>query len=110
MVSGACALKPEEADMRMMVTVTIPVERGSQAVKDGSVGPLMRSTLERIKPESAYFYVENGKRTMRAVFNLANSNDMVPTFEPLMMGLGAEIALTPVMTADELAAGLKSLG
>ncbi len=35
---------------------------------------------------------------------------MVPSFEPALLGLEADIELTPVMTAEELAAGFKALG
>ena len=95
--------------MRMMVTVRVPVQKGSATIKDGTLPRVIKSTLERIKPESAYFFLENGKRTMRAVFDMTNENEMVPAFEPLLMELDAEIELIAVMTADELAAGFGAM-
>ncbi len=95
--------------MRMMVTVRVPVATGNRTLQDGSLPGLIEKTLGRIKPESAYFFMENGRRTMRAVFEMKQSNDMVPTFEPLMMGLEAEIELIRVMTADELKTGFGSM-
>ncbi len=46
---------------------------------------------------------------MRAVFDLENANDMVPSFEPVMMALDAEVELIPVMTAEELASGFAAM-
>lgn len=95
--------------MRMMVTVRVPVQKGSAAIKDGSLPRLVKSTLERIRPESAYFFLEDGKRTMRAVFDMKSENEMVPVFEPLLMELDAEIDLVAVMIASELEAGFGAM-
>ena len=96
--------------MRMMVTVRVPVERGSAAIKDGTLPRVIKGTLERINPECAYFFLENGKRTMRAFFEMKKEADMVPAFEPAMLELNAEIELIPVMVATELEAGFQALG
>ena len=96
--------------MRMMAVIRIPVDKGNKSLKDGSIQQHIQRVMEQIKPESAYFYLEGSRRTMRAVYECKNSNDMVPAFEPLMLNLDAEIELLPVMNAEELAAGLKALG
>ncbi len=95
--------------MRMMVTARVPVQRGTAAIKDGTLPRVVQATLERIRPESAYFCVENGVRTMRAVFDMKQQQDMVPTFEPMLMELDASIELTPVMTASELELGFQAM-
>jgi hypothetical protein len=38
--------------MRVMAKITIPVESGSRAVKDGSIGGLIQGAAERWKPEA----------------------------------------------------------
>jgi hypothetical protein len=96
--------------MRMMVTIRVPVETGNRTIKDGTLPRVIQEVTERIRPECAYFFVENGRRTMRAVFDLKNANDMVPAFEPALMALNADIELLPVMTGEELGAGFKALG
>ena len=96
--------------MRMMVTLRVPVETGNRAIKDGSQPKIIQQVTERIRPECAYFYIENGRRTMRAVFDLKQPQDMVPSFEPALLGLDAEMELTAVMTGEELGAGFKALG
>lgn len=96
--------------MRMMLTFKVPVATGSRAIKSGDLPRVIRHTLERLRPESAYFYLEGGQRTMRAVFQLPAEKDMVPLLEPLMIELDGALELTPVMTADDLQAGFKALG
>jgi hypothetical protein len=96
--------------MRMMATVRIPVATGSRTIKDGTLPQVIQKTLEHLKPECAYFVIENGKRTMRAVFEMRNEGDMVPAFEPAMMQLDAEIELTPCMTAEDLKSGFQAMG
>jgi hypothetical protein len=49
--------------MRVMAKITIPVESGSRAVKDGSIGKLIQTAAERWKPEAMYFGTFEGKRT-----------------------------------------------
>lgn len=65
--------------------------------------------LGRIKPECVYFFVENGKRTMRAVFDLKQTQDMMPAFEPAIIAMDAEVELIPVMTLEELRAGFAAM-
>ena len=49
--------------MRMMLHVTIPVEQGNKAIKDGSLAKTFQSFMEEHKPEAAYFYPHKGMRT-----------------------------------------------
>jgi len=44
-----------------MAKITIPVESGSRAVKDGSIGELIQTAAERWKPEAMYFGTFEGK-------------------------------------------------
>ena len=39
--------------MRMMLRVSIPVEAGNAAIKDGSLPRAIQATSERVKPEAA---------------------------------------------------------
>jgi hypothetical protein len=93
-----------------MVTAHIPTEKGTETIRNGKLPKVIQETLTRIRPESAYFYTERGLRTMRAVFDMAESNDMVAQFEPMMMELGATIDVRPVMTAEDLQGGFAKMG
>jgi hypothetical protein len=95
--------------MRVMMTVTVPVEKGNAAVKDGSIGQLIGQTLERTKAEAAYFTVENGERKAFIFFEMHDSSEMPGIGEPLFQGLNARVQSTPCMNAAELKAGLEKL-
>jgi hypothetical protein len=95
--------------MRMMVTIRVPAAPGSRALVDGTMAKTIEKVLGKIKPECAYFFLENGKRTMRAVFPMQNNSDTVPFFEPAIMNLDAEVEVIPVMSAEELHAGFAAV-
>lgn len=91
--------------MRMMLRITLPVEKGNQAFKDGSLGKTIEALMEKIKPEAAYFGPANGKRSGMMFFDLAEPSQIIEVVEPLFSGLNAEVELTPVMNADDLRKG-----
>ena len=96
--------------MRVMAKITIPVESGNQAVKDGSLGKIMQSAVERWKPEAVYSGSLEGKRATWMVFDLPDPSDIVPFAEPFFMGLNADVVVIPVMAPDDLQKGLAKLG
>jgi hypothetical protein len=49
--------------MRMMLKFTLPVEKGNQAFKDGSLGKTLDAIMNKLKPEAAYFGPSDGKRS-----------------------------------------------
>ena len=91
--------------MRMMVKVQIPTEEGSRSIQDGSMQRLIEDRMGALKPECAYFFLEDGLRTMLAVFDMESTSDMVPLFEPALMELNAKVQLFPVMTREDLQSG-----
>jgi hypothetical protein len=96
--------------MRVMAKIVIPVESGSQAIKDGSIGKLIQAAAERWKPEAMYFGPAEGRRTAFMVFDMPDPSDMVPFSEPWFMGLNADVEIIPVMSGDDVQRGLAKLG
>ncbi len=96
--------------MRTMLRVTMPVESGNRAIKDGSIERVIQTTMDRLRPEAAYFYPENGRRAFLMVFDLKNPSDIPSIVEPLFLELGADATMTPVMNAEDLKKGLSSIG
>jgi hypothetical protein len=97
--------------MRMMLRISKPAEGGNRAIRDGLLPKLVQQTVELIKPEGAYFTVDKGVRTAYYFFDMKDSSMMPQIGEPWFAGTGAAIDLQPVMTGDELKAGLeKALG
>ena len=95
--------------MRMMLKVSIPVEPGNTAVKDGSLRKVIGESLERLKPEAAYFLPEDGRRTAIMVFDLADQSEIPSIAEPFFLAFNAAVSITPVMNADDLKLGLEKL-
>ncbi len=92
--------------MRMMLKVSIPVEAGNKAFKDGSLTRAIQSTAERLKPEAAYFLASKGERTSLFFFDMQDTSQIPAIAEPLFSGLSASLTFTPVMNADDLQKGL----
>jgi hypothetical protein len=95
--------------MRTMLKVSIPVEAGNVAVKDGALKTVVEKAMGRLKPEAAYFFAENGCRTVLMIFDLKDSSDIPSAAEPFFMAFNAAVTLLPVMNAEDLAKGLQKL-
>jgi hypothetical protein len=95
--------------MRTLMKVTIPVEAGNKGLQDGSLLKVMQGTLERLRPEAAYFYPERGKRTALFFIDVNDPSAIPPICEPLFQSLNADVELTPVMNAQDLQAGISKL-
>jgi hypothetical protein len=96
--------------MRVMAKITVPVESGSQAVKDGTIGKLIQAAAERWKPEAMYFAPSEGRRAAFMVFDMPEPSDMVAFSEPWFQAVNADVEIIPVMTGDDVQKGLARLG
>ncbi len=92
--------------MRTMLQVQFRVDASNAAIKDGRLMKVMQSTMERLKPEAAYFTTVDGDRGGYIVFDLAHPSDIPSICEPFFTELGAKCVLTPVMTPDDVQAGI----
>ncbi len=93
--------------MRMMLRWTVPVERGNETIKDGSLAQTIESLLGELKPEAAYFWPENGERAGMMVFDMADPSQIPQIAEPLFLNLDAAVEFVPVMNADDLRKALE---
>ena len=96
--------------MRVMLRFTLPVEKGNQAFKDGSLGKTLETIMNRLKPEAAYFGPHDGKRSGMMFFDLAEASQIVEIAEPLFSNLNAAIDIVPVMTGEDLRKGIAKVG
>ncbi len=95
--------------MRMMLRWTVPVERGNEAIRDGTLARTIESLLEELKPEAAYFWPENGERAGMMVFDMADPTQIPQIAEPLFLNVDAAVEFAPVMNADDLKMALENL-
>lgn len=92
--------------MRTMMRVTIPVEAGNASIKSGRLPQVMGETMERMKPEAAYFTADKGIRTAYFVVDLKDQSDIPSLAEPFFMEFNASVEFMPTMNADDLNKGL----
>lgn len=91
----------------MMMKVSIPVEAGNKAIKDGSLPKTVMAFGDQMKPEAAYFGPEGGNRTMYFVFDLKDPSSIPSAAESFFVNLNASIELTPVMNLQDMKDGVE---
>jgi hypothetical protein len=90
--------------MRMLLRVSIPVEAGNAAVKDGTLGSTIERLVADLKPEAAYFFADDdGQRSGSVVFDLKDPSQIPGVAEPWFLAFNAKVSLRPVMTPQDLA-------
>ncbi|HWC10421.1 MAG TPA: hypothetical protein VG455_04275 [Acidimicrobiales bacterium] len=93
--------------MRMVLKATVDTEKSGRVLKEGRMQEVLGTVLERLQPEAAYFYGEQGRRNMFFVFDMQDSSQLPPITEPLFNEVGAEVYITPAMNQDDLQKGLQ---
>ncbi|HTU48566.1 MAG TPA: DUF3303 family protein [Bryobacteraceae bacterium] len=86
--------------MRFLFKISIPVEAGNAAAKDGFKA--MQTIVERQDPEAVYFIAENGKRTAILIMNMKDASQIPAIAEPWFLALNAAIEVSPVMIPADL--------
>jgi hypothetical protein len=96
--------------MRMLLRVSIPVESGNAAAKAGTIGSTIERIVADLKPEAAYFFADdNGERSGSIVFDMKDTSQIPAIAEPWFLAFNARISLRPVMSPQDLAAGLPGI-
>lgn len=86
--------------MRMLVKVTMPVEAGNVAARNGFQA--LESILQELKPEAAYFYAEHGKRSALLIIQMEETSRIPAIAEPFFMAFNATVEFQPVMLPEDL--------
>jgi len=68
--------KGEEELMRFMITCRIPVEKGNELVKNGTLGETIQSILEDLKSEAVYFVDIEGARGAYIIVNMDEASQI----------------------------------
>ena len=73
--------------MRCLLKVELCTDTANTAIRDGSLGKTIRSILDDLKPEAAYFLAANGKRTAYIFLDI-----QMPHRFPLSPNLGFSLS------------------
>jgi hypothetical protein len=95
--------------VRTLLRLTIPTDVGNETIANGSLPKILEATMQKLKPEAAYFFTEGGERTAIVVFDMKDASELATIAEPLFSGLGAAVEFFPVMNNDDLQKGLGAL-
>ena len=96
--------------MRIMLKFSFPTTDESNGwIRDGSIAQKIQSILEGIQPEAAYFGTVNGTRGGYIFINMDDASEIPAKVEPFFQDLGATVELFPMMSAEDLRAGLQIL-
>ncbi len=89
--------------MRMLLRVSIPVEAGNAAAKNGTLGTTVEKILADLKPEAAYFFADdNGNRSGSIVFDMHDTSEIPSIAEPWFLAFNAKVSFRPVMSPQDL--------
>jgi hypothetical protein len=89
-------------DMRFLLRVSFPVEAGNASARKDGFGS-NQTILHNQRPEAAYFFTQDGKRTGLLILNLEDASQMAEFAEPWFLALNAEAYWSPVMVPWDLA-------
>ncbi len=95
--------------MRFLVKATIPVEAGNELVGDPQFGKRLESILSDIKPEAAYFAIEDGQRTIYLITNVKDASQTPAIAEPLWLSLKANVEFIPIMNQADMDKAVPSI-
>jgi len=88
--------------MRFLVKVSIPVEAGNEAARQGKLGETIGRILSELKPEAAYFIEDGGKRTGLLILKMEDAHQIPSIAEPWFLAFNAKVEFHPVMTLEDL--------
>jgi hypothetical protein len=97
--------------MKMLLSVEFPAEPFNSIVRSGKAGGVIGKILEAIKPETAYFTEQDGKRGAIFIVDVKNASEVPFYAEPFFLHFHASCKFRIIMSPDDLQkAGLDDLG
>ena len=96
--------------MRFLLKAEFCTDTANAAVQDGSLEKTIRSILDDLKPEAAYFLASNGKRTAYVFLDMQDASQIPALAEPWFLAFRASVEIVPVMTPDDLRKAESAIG
>jgi hypothetical protein len=95
--------------MRMMMKVSLPVDTGNAAARNGSLGTTIQRIVAEMNAEAAYFAEDNGQRTGFIFFDMQDSSQLPALAEPWFLAFNCTLTVRPAMNAQDLAKALPAI-
>ena len=97
--------------MKMLLRITMPNEPFNSMIKKGTIGNVLDKIMSDLKPEAAYFTLDDGERSVLLVVNINKAGEYVKYAEPFFLEFDASIKYEIAMSPDELrSAGIEAIG
>lgn len=97
--------------MKMLLTVEFPPEPFNSLVRSGKAGEVIERILETIKPETAYFGEQDGKRGGIFIIDVQTPSEIPSFAEPFFLNFEASCKFRVLMSPEDLQkAGLEEIG
>lgn len=94
--------------MRTMLKVEMDdMGVANMALQNGKIQRIFQQISNEVKPETSYYYSENGCRTALFVFDMKDASQIPMLAEPFFHELNARVQFYPVMNQDDLSKGLE---
>jgi hypothetical protein len=94
----------------MLLRVSVPVEAGNAAAKNGTLGSTVERILAGLKPEAAYFYADDeGQRCAAIVFDMQDASQIPSLAEPWFLAFNAKVSFRPIMNQQDLGKAVSSI-
>jgi hypothetical protein len=96
--------------MRFMITCRVPMDKGNELARTGTLGQRVQAIVEELQPETAYFSDMEGGQGGYLIVEMEDASQIPAIAEPLFLGLGATIQIHPVTTTEDLTKGVTAIG
>jgi len=97
--------------MKMLLRITMPNEPFNSFIKKGTLGNVLDKIMNDLKPEAAYFTLEDGERSVLLIVNINKPGEYVKYAEPFFLEFNASIKYEIAMSPEELkSAGVEAIG
>lgn len=87
--------------MRFLMRSTIPVASGNSFVSDKEMNQKMEALMSAVKPDSVYFGIEKGQRTIFCLVNVEGGHELPRMAEPFWLALKADVEFVPLMNQED---------
>jgi hypothetical protein len=95
--------------MHTMLRVTMcDVMAANDAITEGRLESVVKKVSELIKPESTFFYSDEGYRAALFLFDMTEATLIPQIAEPFFSELNAKVEFFPGMNPAELGKGLEA--